>query len=119
MSDKKYPKDLLEIYSATKADVELKLAEIETFVASTNLKSFEVTSTAMNESNTLIRDFISEKSKCIEASVGQSKATADALNKHIATIASIQAKMSGQDKAKELLDYKQQLSNELNDEVRI
>lgn len=117
MADKKYPKDLHEIYSATKADVELKLSETETFVSSTTMKSFEVAFNTVNETNSQIREFISEKSKDVEASVLMGRKNADAISKAIAGITSAQAKMSGLDKAKDLLIFKQRLSNELHDEV--
>lgn len=117
MSDKKYPKDLHEIYSSTRADVELKLSETETFVSSTTMKSYEVVLNAVNETNSQIRDFISEKSKVLETSVTQGRTTAETLAKVIASIASIESKIAGLDKAKELTAYKQRLSNELNEEV--
>ena len=39
---KKFPKDVEEVYYSTKAELELKLTEVETSIFATNAKSFEV-----------------------------------------------------------------------------
>jgi len=117
MSEKRYPKDLQDIFQATRADLEVQLAESENHVTSANAKSFDVVLSALADTHNLVGGFVTEKSAILEKSAKNGKMALENLNKSIQNISSLQAKMNGVDKSKDLLSFKQTLAKELEVEV--
>lgn len=117
MSEKRYPKDLQDIFQATRADLEVQLAESENYVTSANAKSFDVVLFALADTQNLVGGFVTEKSALLEKSSTNGKLALENLNKSIQNISSLQARMNGIDKSKDLLSYKQILAKELEAEV--
>lgn len=117
VSEKKYPSDVEEIYYATKSELEVKLAEAEAFITATNAKSFEVVVNAVNETTILVGDFVKQKSKALESTLGRGKATTSRLRNCQQEISSLQAKLATMDKAKELSAFKKECVDDLDREV--
>eukprot|EP01032_Pedospumella_encystans_P017613 gene17613-20066_t len=117
MSEKRYPKDLQDIFQATRADLEVQLAESENYVTSANAKSFGVVLSALADTQNLVGGFITDKSALLEKSSTNGKVALENLNKSIQNISSLQARMNGVDKSKDLLSYKQTLAKELEAEL--
>ena len=118
MSDKKYPKDLEDVYYTTKSEVEQKLAETEVFVTATNMKSLELMLNSVHETNTLVGDFVNQKVKDMEKFAATSKKSMQGLNKSLHDITTLQTKLGGLEKSKELDSFKKQVIDDLNQEVR-
>ena len=118
MSDKKYPKDLEDVYYTTKSEVEQKLAETEVFVTATNMKSLELMLNSVHETNTLVGDFVNQKVKDMEKFAATSKKSMQGLNKSLQDVTTLQTKLGGLEKSKELDSFKKQVIDDLNQEVR-
>ena len=117
MSDKKTPKDVQDIYCSTKADLEQKLIATEEFVIASNAKSFDVVVGVLNETKTLISGYVNDKSATLSKSVKQGRISTEAIARTIDSITALQNKIIGFDKSKELGNYKQKCSNDLELEV--
>lgn len=119
MTEKRYPKDLQDIFQATRADLEVQLAESENFAASANSQSFEAVLTTVSDTQNLVGGFVNEKSTILENAAVYGKASVDTLSKIIHNISSLQARMNGIDKSKDLLAFKKSLAKELDSEVNL
>lgn len=117
MTDKRYPKDLQDIFQATRSDMEVQLADAENFVLATNSKSFDVVLAAVTDTTNLVGGFVNDKSSIIEKSAKNGKVAVDNLAKAIQSINSLQTKLHGTDKSKELIVHKQHIAKELEAEV--
>lgn len=117
MSEKRYPKDLQDIFQSTRADLEVQLAESENYVTSTNSKSYDVVLSALADTRSLVGGFVTEKAMVLEKSAVNGKAAMETLSKSIQIISALQSRMNGVDKSKDLISFKQSLSRELEAEV--
>jgi len=117
MSEKRYPKDLQDIFQTTRADLEVQLAESENFVLSTNSKAFDTAQNAVMDTQNLVGDFVKEKASILDKASTNGKSSVESLSKTIQNISSLQARMSGFDKSKDLVAFKQSIAKEFEAEV--
>lgn len=118
MSDKRYPKDLQDIFQSTRSDLEVQLAESENYVTAANAKSYDVVLSALADTHNLVGEFVTEKSATLEKSAANGRASMEGLAKSIQNISGLQARMNGVDKSKNLISFKQSLARDLESEVR-
>lgn len=117
MTEKRYPKDLQEIFQATRADLEVQLAESANFVLATNSKAFDAALIAVTETQSLVGGFVKEKSNVLDKASASGKSSAESLLKTMNNISSLQNRMSGIDKSKDLIAFKQSIAKEFEAEV--
>lgn len=117
MSEKRYPKDLQVIFQTTRADLEVQLAESENFVLSTNSKAFDTAQNAVMDTQNLVGGFVKEKAVILDKSSANGKSSVESLKKTIQNISNLQARMSGFDKSKDLITFKESIIKDFDAEV--
>lgn len=116
-SGKQFPKAVEDIYLTTKADIELKLSETESSILAETAKSFEVVLSAVNETSTLVGDFVRTKSSSLESSLTHEKSSIVKLHKVANEIENLASKLSGMDRTTELCTFKKLMIDGLNQDV--